>query len=239
MTIALSSVYARHEQRIRLVFSQSVDTGAFGMSPTLYTIENQDGLGTSPAVSAAMVVSGSPANVELAMASPLVQGALYKVSAVGVPGLDATVTPAGSFEMMRFGAPIVPLNKAPIVKDRELLLYGRDLIWNGQDFQEGANGDLERVSGTPNVSQALYRGLNSNGLPYDDSYGAKAREFVDSPTGTAGTLKGAALAQALKDPRVKSAKIEIEVSGSNTYLHVTPVLVSGETVQRVSLVVPT
>lgn len=239
MAISLSAVLARHEQRIRVMFSAPVDTGAFGMAPSLYTIENQDGLGVSPTVSAAMVVTGSPATVELALSTPLVGGALYKVSAIGVPGLDASVTPAGSFEMMRYGAAVAVIDKEPATRDRELLLYGRDLIWSGQDFREAANGDLDQVSGTPNVTKALFRGLTSNGLPHDSTWGAKARDYVDSPTGAAGTLKGAVLAQGLRDPRVESVKVDIEVSGSNTYLHLVPVLISGEKISRVTLTVPT
>lgn len=240
MTIALSAAVVRHEQRIRVIFTEAVNTGAFGLAPTFYTVENQDGLGLDPTVSAAMVVTGNPSTVELALSIPLVQGALYKVSAVAVPSLvGPTVTPAGSFEMLRHGAAVVEVNKEPIAKDREILLYGRDLIWTGQDFQESASGDLDRVSGTSNVSKALYRGLTSNGLPYDSSWGAKAREYVDSPTGAAGTLKGAVETQGLRDPRVKSVRVEIEVSGANTYLHLVPTLISGDKVARVSLTVPT
>lgn len=148
-------------------------------------------------------------------------------------------TVAGAHESMRVGATTGPRPDAePIVKNRELLLYGIDLIWDGIDFQRSATGDLNRVQGTACVAKNLNRGMVSNGLPWDPTWGAHAREFVDSPQGTVGTLKGSVQAQILRDPRIQSAKVTFEVVGSDTFLHAVPKLISGEAIKRVTLSVP-
>lgn len=238
MTIFLQSVVVKHEQRIRLVFTNTLAGGAFGLSPVLYTVTNQDGRGPSPLVSTAMIVTGSPAVVELALSTPLAEGALYKVFAEAVPAVDASVTAADTNESFRYGTVPVETNVENTVSDRQLLLFGIDLLWDGLDFRETARGDLERIGGTANVTKALHRGLNASGLPHAPQWGAFAREYVDSPVGAAGTLSGSVLTQALRDPRVKSARIAFTVEGASTFLIVTPQLVSGDTLQPVSLRIP-
>ena len=236
--LLLKNVYAKHEQRVRLLFTGDLAAGAFGTNPTLYTIKNQDGLGTDPAVSAAMIVSGSPAVVELALSTPLVNGALYRLYAERVPGRDGSVTDIGAFEPLRLGTVTTVQNVEPGASDLQRLLYGVDLLWNGKDYQENSVGDLDRVSGPANVSKALNRRVQSEGLPYDPEYGAHVREYVDSPVGVAGTMTGSIQAQILRDPRVKSVTTTFETVDATTYIHAHPKLVSGEDIARVSLTVP-
>lgn len=240
MSILLQAIDVRHERRIRLVFTNVLAGGAFGMpAPSNYIVKNTDGRGSSPAVQAAYVVSGSATVVELSLSAPLVAGAAYSITAEGIPAVDASTTPVGQSTLtMMWGATPPKANVEPIQIDRELLLYGIDILWNGADFQENANADLDRVSGTANVSKALNRGVESNGLPWDDTYGGHAREFIDSPSLAAGTLKGSVTAQLLRDPRVKFVKVTYDIQDAKTFLFAKPTLISGEDVEPVSLVVP-
>lgn len=237
MSITLNSAEIKHERRIRLLFSRPLGTGAFGLSPTsMYTIVSQDALGIDPTVSAAMIVGGSPEAVELALSSDLVMGGLYTVTVISVPGDDASTT--SSSLQIRFGLNAPKRDVEPLQRNQDGLLYGIDLLWDGLDYQETANGDLDRAGGTANVTKALYRGLQSMGLPWDQVYGAKIRNFVDSPSPSSGTLKGSATAQIMKDPRVKKAVVKITTDNEKTYLSITPVLFSGKELAAVSLVVP-
>ncbi len=239
MTIVLLAVEIKHERRLRLVFSQPLGAGAFGTpGPAYYTVTSLDSLGVSPAVSSALMVVTSPDVVELALDEDLVRGGLYEVEAVTVPALDASVTAAGSSEQFRYGLTAVTENVEPIKRDRERLLYGVDLLWNGADYQEAANGDLDTVGGTANVTKALYRNMESNGLPWDPTWGVGAREFVDSPSTVSGSLRGKMSSQLLRDPRVKELTIAVEFDDDKTYLHATPKLITGEAIKPVSLLVP-
>jgi len=238
MTISLNAVEVKHERRVRLIFSTVLDAGAFGVSPSLYVITCTDSLGISPNISAAMVVSDSPYCVELALSTDLVKGSLYTISAIGVPAADASVTPDPSLLSFRFGLNSESRDVEPIQRNREDLIYGIDLLWNGVDYQETASGDLDRIGGTANVTKALYRGLEAQGLTWDQGYGAHIRDFVDSPSPVAGTLKANVQSQILSDPRVKSAKVKVSTDEEETYLVITPSLISGEVLKPVSIVVP-
>lgn len=239
MSISLVSADIRHERRIRLAFSNSLDVSAFGVpAPTAYVVTSTDGRGVSPTVSAALAVPNSPNVVELALASDLVKGAFYQISAIGIKAVDTTVTDATAVLSVLYGTPAVIPNTEPIRSNRLNLVYFVDLIWNGSDYEEAANGDLNRIGGPPNVTKALYRTVEANGLPWDGGYGGKAREFIDTPALMAGTLKGSVSSAILRDPRVKAVKADVEVSDINTYLHLTPVLISGEQADRVSVTVP-
>lgn len=239
MAISLLSLEAKHERRIRLVFSNTLDAGAFGIpGPAYYVITSNDAKGPNPTVAAAMVVSGSPNVVELALSAALVVGGQYNVSAVGVPATDLSVTPVGSELTLQFGFSARKENVEPIKQDRDRLLYGIDLVWSGKDYVETADGDLDRVSGTPNVLKALNRGLESPGLPWDDSWGGKLREFVDSPSVANTPMRGSVSSQILRDPRVASVKVSLEFEDDNTYLTADAKLVSGEPLERVTVEVP-
>lgn len=241
MSILLQSLEVRHERRIRVLFTNTLAAGAFGApAPAWYVIESVDGVGTPPVVQAAYIISGSPTVVELALATPLVRGALYKLKAEGVPATDASSTAVGTNSEFRWGLTLPKDNVEPEFQHKQRLLYGIDLLWNGIDYQETATGDLDRVDGTANVTKALNRAVETNpgDLGWDTTYGAGAREYVDSPNIAAGTLKGAVSAQVLRDPRVKAVKATYEIDDEKTYLYVDPTLISGESVERVSIEVP-
>lgn len=238
MTILLSSVVVRHERRLRLVFSNTLAAGAFDVSH--YTIETADDVATPPEVQEAYLVPGSPTVVELALDGPLVRGALYTVLAENVPATDLSDTDPGTSLNFRWGITAAPVNIEPGLRDKNLLLYGIDLIWNGVDYQESSTGDLDRVSGPANVTKALNRGVETNpgDLTWDVTYGAGAREFIDSPSVLAGTLKGSVSSQMVRDPRVKSVKVTHDIQDSSTFLFADATLISGETAERVSIEVP-
>ena len=241
MPIALLSLDVRQERRIRLRFSNTLTGGAFGVPPpAAYSIESLDEATTAPSIEAALFVPNSPGVVELALDNPLVRGALYVIRAIGVPASDGSFTPAGSELSLRWGFSTKKVNVEPALRDRQRLLYFVDLLWSGSDYQETATGDLEQVDGTANVTKALNRGVETNpgDLTWDVSYGAGAREFVDSPSEAAGTLKGSVSAQILRDPRVKSLRTSYEINEEKTFLYADPSLISGEVVERVSIEVP-
>lgn len=239
MSISLSTTHVLHERRVRAIFTNTLASGAFGApAPAFYEIENLDGLGPSPSVRAALIVPGNGAVVELVLSESLVNGALYSLSAVGVPAIDLSTTDISNVLQFRWGEVLAKENIEPKVRDRDRLLYGTDLLFDGHDFQENALGDLDSVSGTPNVTKALNRGAEADGLPWDPTWGAHLREYVDSPSTTAGTAKGSLTAQMLRDPRVKSVKITFEIQNDQTFIYADPKLVSNEPARRVTVVVP-
>lgn len=239
MSIDLQSLEVRSETRIRLLFTNTLASGAFGSpAPAFYEVTNEDGRGTDCDVQAALVVPGSATVVELVLSPAIVRGAVYTVRADGVPATDLSSTPVDSTTGLRWGISAPKENVEPGLRDRQRLLYGIDLIWTGSDFQETALGDLDRVSGPANVTKALNRGVESGPLPWDNDYGAGARDFVDSPSLVSGTLKGSVASQILRDPRVKSSKVTHEIDDEKTYIYADPILISGEPAERVSIEVP-
>lgn len=241
MTILLTQIGIKHERRVRLTFSNTLASGAFGEpAPTgMYTVTCTDGSETPPVVVAALIVPGLPCVVELVFGAPIAIGAPYNVAVVSVPCTDlSTVTSNINFRWSLFAPPV---NVEPLVLNKQNLLYGIDLIWNGTDYQETATGDLDRIGGTANVTKALNRAVevNPGELVWDPQWGAGIREYVDSPSVVVGTLKGAVSAQILRDPRVASVKTTFQVNGSETFLFADPVLVSGERIDKVSITVPT
>jgi hypothetical protein len=195
-------------------------------------------VGTDPAILAALIVPDSPNVVELVLDTDLISGGNYRLLAEGVPNVALEVTPDGSSERFWFGTTTTRRNVEPFKEDRQRLLYGVDLLFSGMDYEETANGDLARVEGPPNVTKALWHAIESDGLPWDPTFGGKAREFVDSPSAASGTLRGSVSAQLLKDPRVKSIKTSIEIDDDKTFLHTIPTLITGEDIEPVSISVP-
>lgn len=236
MAISLGPVEVRHERRLRLSFTNTVAIGAFNTA--LYTVTCDTDDADAPGVSAALLVPGSPTTVELALTNALVQGSRYKVTAVGVPATDLSVTPAGSEEFFTYGVKLEKTLIEPRARDRERLLYQCDLIWNGQDYEETATGDLARIEGRANVTKSLGRGIETSGLPWNPAWGVDVREFVDSPSTTGGTLRGTITAQILSDGRVKSVSSEININLDTTTIIFTPILKSGEAASPVSAIVP-
>lgn len=239
MAISLLGVEVRSERRIRLTFSNNLAGGAFATpGPSYYTVTSVAADATSPTVNAALIVPGAGMTVELALSGDLVRGSLYTLSAVGVPAVDASVTPAGTTTQFVFGARSVAENDVePLVRDRENALYGIDLIWNGSDFEEAPNGDLARVEGRAAVTKGLWRSIESSGLPWDPSWGVDAREWVDSPVPAGNNLTGVLAGQIKRDPRVASVSTEITFDNDKAYILITPTLIGGVKVEPVSTAV--
>lgn len=236
MTILLSSVDVRHERRLRLTFTNTLAVGAF--STSLYRVESTDGAASDPPVVAAMLVPGMGNNVELALGVDLVSQCRYRVYAEAVPAIDLSVTATGTNEPFVFGMKLGKLRVEPLVRDRERLVLMEDIIWNGTDFQESPTGDMATVAGKANVTKGLLRSIETSGLPWDPTWGVDGREWVDSPSAAAGTLKGAISRQILRDPRVGRVSSTVSVNLDETVLVFTPILKSGDALEPVSQTVP-
>lgn len=239
MSIELASVLPRHERRLRLVFTNNLDTGAFGLNPTLYVVTAIDALGATPGIAAALIVPGATADVELALDTDLRQGARYHVTAIGVPasGGGGTSTTASASDFV-FGATPARQDVEPIVDETERILYGSDLIWSGPDFQLTAAGDLARVSGVTNAISALTRAMFAEGLPWDQTYGAHPRSYVDIPESAIGTLRTSLLNAAVADDRVKSATVEFLPDADEPEFSVAVKLIGDHAPDPISVTVP-
>ena len=208
MTIELAALNLRSNRRIRLAFTEPLAAAAF-MSTTYYTVTEKGGT-ISPAVVAVFAIPGSGSVCELALANDLVDRAFYVVSANGVPAAAGSATAPDSSLSLFVGA-TPPAPRAIDQPARNLLdeIYGQDLVWADGDMVEDATGDLATVGGTQNVKDALQRRLVSDGLDWDETYGARLRRYVDGPSATAGEMRGLCTQQVLQDDRVRSASTTV------------------------------
>lgn len=238
---ALQAASAKNERRLRLQFTSNLASGAFGdPAPNYYVVTSLDGKGADTVVTSAIALIGYTNLVDLTLSLPLTSGGLYQVSAIGVP-LSGSDTSDGTSILSLQWVSSSPLeNKETTVAGNRKLLYFVDLVWNGSDFQESGNGDLAQITGPANVAKALNKAVltNPGDLHWDTSHGAGAREFVDSPSTAVGSLKSAVATQILRDPRVASVKMTYEIDDVNTILYATPTLVTGELIDRISVVIP-
>ncbi len=215
MTISILSVTVRHERRVRLGFSQGLAAGAFGPAAVpLYSVTCLDGTATAPDVTKALAVSASPDFVELQLGADLSQGSLYYFSAVGVPGLDASVTPDPSAvpAMIARETRTAALGARGAPSSFEEALYGRDIRWSGTDFATTPAGDLDTVSGVECVSLDLTARLTEDGLPWDPTWGLNAYEYVDAPSPSLPALRGKAISQMRADDRVATADATVDIT---------------------------
>jgi hypothetical protein len=239
--IHLQNVYIKHERRLRLIFDVPLAAGAF-TNTALYTVTNLDGKGTSPTVVAVFAITGGLQQIEVSLGADLVDGAQYQVAAVGVPGTNGGTTKASSVLPFTVSANLANTpNQEVTFVDLGLLLYGRDLLWNGQDLQEDASGDLSTIQGTQNVQQAIWRRELSEGLMWDTSYGARPRQYIDGSSLETLTLQGAINRQALADPRVKSVNTQIlpDTTETRVVFGVNVTLIGNEVPQQIDLTVQT
>jgi hypothetical protein len=204
MALALLTTVARHERRIRFVFDGALAPAAFtSLAP--YSVSGDDG--STVAVAGAIGLLGMPNQLDLALGADLEAGVVYTVGASGVPAADGSATPVGTSAAVRLAAPPpAPVDAEVSPDDIEAALYGIDLVWDGQDYAETAAGDLATVGGSDNVEAALTRRFASDGLPWDDTYGAKPRRYIDGDSGAIAPLRGTLVRQARLDDRVKSAR---------------------------------
>lgn len=227
---ALVGVVVRHERRIRLRFDVELRAAAFASG--FYVVTNRDGRGVSPQVVGALVVGADLHQVELALGADLAPGSLYEVRVTGALAVDGSTVDAST--PFRPGEPTVDVAKPAGVDDLDALLYGVDLVHDGTDYVENADGDLASVSGIPNVEAAVQRRLFADGLPWDPTYGAKARRFVDGPAGALPPLRGALVQEALKDDRVAAADATLAPDGVFD-VDVTPIGAAGPATVRIPI----
>jgi hypothetical protein len=212
VALSLLSAVARHERRIRLVFDGALAAGAF-TSLTPYSVAGDDG--SMVPVSGAIGLLGMPNQLDLALGADLEASVIYTVGASAVPGADGSATAAGTWALVRLAAPPPsPIDAEVTPDDIEAALYGIDLGWDGQDYAETAAGDLATVGGSDNVEAALTRRFASDGLPWDDTYGAKPRRYIDGDAAAIAPLRGTLVRQARLDDRVKSARASLSADGS-------------------------
>ncbi len=211
MTIELTGIVVRNERRLRLVFSSPLGASAFGSpAPVAYVVDNEDGRAVSPGVSAAIIVASATDNVELALDTDLVDGALYRVTAIGLTGADASTSTSASDQLFRRGASPLQANAEPKVLDADLLLFQRDLVHTGTDYLETAEGDLGTVGGIANAVGAHRRRLLGSPLPWSPGYSPRARQYVDAPITGIGGLRGVLQQQSLKDDRIQAVEVTLE-----------------------------
>lgn len=208
MSTTLLTSMVRGARRVRLFFSGPLAMGAF--SPNLYTVADSALSGPSPiTVEAAFAIATDANAVELSVSADFVAGAAYTITGTSVPCADASLF-TGSIQNEVAAPVLTPPNVEPAVSDLDLVLYSRDLAWDGQDFLEDATGDLLTTSGQPNWQAAMTRRMISSGLLWDAPYGAGADSYVDAPDIYQRPLAGALLAQARLDDRTSQASISVE-----------------------------
>jgi hypothetical protein len=173
----LLGVAVRHERRLRLRFDTELAPAAFRRA-SFYRVTNRDGRGASPDVSGVLVVGADLHQVELALASDLVGGALYEVAALDVPASDAS-TATGTIAV-RPGEPTRAPSPVAAEDDADVLLYGVDLFHDGSDYVEAEDGDLATIGGEANLDAALLRRCRRT-----DSFGTRATAPLRGATWTA------------------------------------------------------
>lgn len=203
MTFALQTLIVRSRRRVRVIFTDAVAIGAF--STSFFSITSSDGVGASPSLNGALMVPDSAQAVELSLAQDLADSGNFTLNVVsGVPALAGGTAAAATYA---FKAPAAPPPPSPELPSDDSLdaIYGNDIMFSNDDFVETAEGDLAVGGGVQNVVDALVsRGL-SNGLPWDGTYGAKPREYVDGADTGIPVLRATMIGQFLQDDRVSLA----------------------------------
>lgn len=208
MAIVQTSTFFNGTRRVRTIFSGPLAAGAF-TTLGLYSITAVDG-GVNPINVVALFAIASTANaVEFQIDQDLLTGAQYSIGYTAVPGADASTFTGTA--VVRNGLALSNLpNVEQETDDIPLLLYGRDLTFNGFDYMQDATGDLLLGSGRPNWKNAVDRRIGSQGLNWDATYGPKTDQYVDAPSPYAPSLGGSIVAQARLDDRTKQATMQIQ-----------------------------
>lgn len=205
---------------------------------TLYTAASEGPVAASPTIRAVYRVANQPSSAELVLDIDLVSGAAYTITMVNVPALAGGPVFSGTGRLVYSSAQTAVPNVEPIVSDYDVILFGRDLVWNGNDFEEDVNGDLATIAGIPNAEGALRRRFLGSPLPYAQNYSPNAREFVDSNDAT--PLGSRLREQALRDPRVLSVKVfATEDSDGNIVFEITPKFIGDRPAEPISVTLDT
>jgi hypothetical protein len=234
MAINFVNVAPRHERRLRLLFDNQPTGAAYGSSSTTiayFTIAPQNFLSSIETVTQALVVAGAPNVVELALGADLAPGGTYLVTINAMPCIDASFC-NGSMLFTFGAAPDRPNLEVP-QDDYASLLYGIDLVHNGVDWVEGADGDLSTLAGIGNAQEAVRRRAFGDPLPWAPNYGAKARQYVDGTPGAMPGLKAQLVANLILDDRVKSVTAALSFDANDStvaYYDVLATLIGNEVI---------
>ena len=227
MAIALISIAVRSVRRIRLKYSHALASGAYSVS--WFTLTCLDGTTADPGAVQAFLIPGIPDELELALSIDLSPGAPYRLtSAAGIPASDSSTTDPSVDD---FRAPLPPQAPSPSVSSSDVLaaLFSEDLRHNGTDFVEGPDGDLATIGGEQNAINAVVRSALSEGLPYNNDYGAKLRRYVDAPSSLAPAARSDVERNARRDDRVKkiTSSIEPDDNSGDLTINATVTLIGG------------
>ncbi len=236
MAVNFVTATPRSSTRLRLLFDNTLAAGAFVTG--FYTVTSIDGIGADPDVDAALIIADTPQGVELVLSEELVGGGLYQLDVdAGVPATDASTAPAAVLQFRPGAAsrdPSPEVNRSDVLRE----IFGEDIVWDGTDWAEDAEGDLEGITGPSNAREAVERRLESEGLLWNEDYGLRGREFVDGPAQLLPFLRGRIVSQALRDDRVVKANagvVDPEDAGEPTRrIRVSLVLVGNVPVEVIS-----
>lgn len=201
MTLTLLNIAVRGPRRLRLTYSQQLTVGSY--EPSFFSIQCLDSSSADPGINTVFLVPGLSSQMEFALSLDLAPGGSYQITALaGIPAQD------GSFSIdevapFRVPRPQPAPSTAVSANDVSALLYGVDLLHDGDDLVETADGDLATITGPANAINALARIGVSEGLPYDSSYGAKLRKYVDAPSPLARSARGDLERALRRDDRAK------------------------------------
>lgn len=228
--LALTQIFPRSDLRLRLVFNAPLAVGAFDASR--YAVRSSDAAGADPPVRQAMLVPGLPACVELVLGASLVGGGVYEVECLDVPSGAESVSGVRAFTVARPAA-VARAGERSGSGALERELFGADLVFEEDDFALGPDGDLATIAGAENAMSAVVNRFLSEGLSWDDGYGAKPREFVDGARGEITSLRGRLIREAQQDDRVQRAEVTVRPADPNApdeaEIDVTAVLTGGVT----------
>lgn len=207
MTITLVSALARTSTRVRMIFSGALGAGAFVAS--LYQIGDVSLSQPGPTVKAAIAVANQTNQVELVLASALTPGDAIAAYATNVPAADASLCTGAVTTFFGQVVTFTP-DAEPEQNDADDLIFGVDLVHNGQDYVEDATADLATVSGLQNVQGANTRRVRAYGLPWDQTYGPRLDDYVDGPTVSATPATGLIKQNLLADDRNSQVTCTLE-----------------------------
>lgn len=215
MPNTINAIEFRGTRRIRLLFSGALGAGAF-TSVSFYAVSSD--IGPSPTnVVQAFAIVGTPNGVELAIDEDIAPGAIYTLAVTAVPFADAS-TCTGSIQGSTAQPMTAPADVEPSTTDVDLLIFGRDLLHDGNDFVEDTTGDLATIDGAPNWKGAIGRRMASYGIKWDRRYSPRADLYVNAPDAYKLPLAGTMVAQAHADDRTKTAKIVVtQAADPNSY----------------------
>jgi hypothetical protein len=207
MAIEFQSAYSRSTTRVRVVFSNTLGSGAY--STSFFSLAVVDGYAVAPPIVEALLVPGRGQDIELALGGELTEGARYLLTiSAGVPDVLSD-TAAGA--TARLTIPQTQLAANEEQTDTAILdeLFQRDLLHDGTDFIEDANGDIAQLVGLDNARSAVARRVAADGLKWDQNFGPALREHVDEHPSALYAMRSKIGANLRQDDRIADADVRV------------------------------